>query len=477
MPLPNTLLRGWIRESGWTYESLARRVNSRTLELGYVTGFDRTTVAHWVRGTRPRDPVPEVLCELFSQRLGRSLTPADLGLSVTVGARVGVGAGMWGGTAGADVLRVLGSVPGLRAEGPGRPGSWRGGSGPTRWRSGADADAGDDDVVLPAPRASAGPPRADASEAVTSSVTSAFTGAVTDTSGVGRAVGSPVAHPGVRRTAERFFIAQVDALGGAVTGPMLLAYLQGLLSRSRAVADGTGPGPGAAESAHAARAVCMLARSYIDSCASPEARRSLDCAVELAALGRDHAAGAIALRMLSAEALERGRMPAALAYLRRAGDLAGRAPSPVRAYVAAQAGVVHATSGNRADALGALDAAARLLARVDPTSPELADPFHRYGPEALAYQRAIVLRLLGDPEGAGRALDESVRRRPAEQDRAVLFTLVERAHIHRVAGRREEALCALERAGEVNAQVQSPRAAREIDSLLLLLAELAPPAP
>ncbi|MFI6587624.1 transcriptional regulator [Embleya sp. NPDC050493] len=45
---------------------------------GYSTSCDHTSVARWLDGSVPRDPVPELLAQVFSQQTGRLLKPQDL---------------------------------------------------------------------------------------------------------------------------------------------------------------------------------------------------------------------------------------------------------------------------------------------------------------------------------------------------------------------------------------------------------------
>lgn len=78
---PNRLLRRLIAESGFTHKGLTRRLN----ELGVTRGlsglkYDHGSVLHWIGGQRPGDPVPALLAEIFTLRLGRSVSADDLGM-------------------------------------------------------------------------------------------------------------------------------------------------------------------------------------------------------------------------------------------------------------------------------------------------------------------------------------------------------------------------------------------------------------
>ncbi len=78
---PNRSLRRLIVESGFTHRGLARRLN----DLGVARGlsglkYDHGSVLRWLGGQRPRDPVPVLLAEIFSLRLGRAVSVEELGL-------------------------------------------------------------------------------------------------------------------------------------------------------------------------------------------------------------------------------------------------------------------------------------------------------------------------------------------------------------------------------------------------------------
>ncbi|GAA3442010.1 hypothetical protein [Planomonospora venezuelensis] len=78
---PNRLLKRLIDEAGFTYKELARRVN----DLGVVRGLsglrhDHGSVLRWLGGQRPKDPVPGMLAEIFTLRLGRKVGSEDLGM-------------------------------------------------------------------------------------------------------------------------------------------------------------------------------------------------------------------------------------------------------------------------------------------------------------------------------------------------------------------------------------------------------------
>lgn len=79
---PNRRLDTLIIEAGFSRKGLARRVVDLAVERGYpAPRYDHTSVRRWLRGEEPRPPVPALLAEIFSSRLGRPITPADLGFA------------------------------------------------------------------------------------------------------------------------------------------------------------------------------------------------------------------------------------------------------------------------------------------------------------------------------------------------------------------------------------------------------------
>ncbi|MFD5144759.1 tetratricopeptide repeat protein [Streptomyces sp. NPDC058401] len=448
MPAANHLLHRLIRETGWTYEALARRLNTSAQAAGLTTGYDRTSVAHWLRGSTPRDPVPGLLCEILAARLDRPVGPADIGMHQAglhhAGAHHGTASGRTAsdraapdrpdtGPSGRDqapgphalAAELLATVPGLHPHRRPRGGGEGHRVPEQRERAGAGAE------VETGPGAGPEPGQVPA-----------------------------LSHTALRRAAESFFTGQVDALGGDATAPVLLAYLQSTF-RTALTATGDQGSLSALEIGHAARTVLLLARSYADQCSFAEARRTLSRAASLAELAGEPSTRAIALRMLSQDALDQNQPAVALSYVRQALEIAPRAPDAVRAFVAAQAAQVHAALGDRAQALAWLDAAdgAQGAAAGEP------DPFHTYRPAALEFKRAVVLGLLGDHAAAHAALDASLASRPAQQERAIMLTHVERARLYRMGGREREAAAELRYAEALNRGVNSPRAAREIELL------------
>ncbi|RBM24066.1 hypothetical protein [Streptomyces sp. PT12] len=79
---PNTRLADLFGLAGWSKGELARLVNRQAAAQGHPQlATDTSRVRRWIEmGETPRDPVPEVLATLFTERLGRVVTTEDLGL-------------------------------------------------------------------------------------------------------------------------------------------------------------------------------------------------------------------------------------------------------------------------------------------------------------------------------------------------------------------------------------------------------------
>ncbi|MFJ2650607.1 hypothetical protein ACIO1C_28300 [Streptomyces sp. NPDC087420] len=78
---PNGRLGSWFVRSGWSKGELARQVNRRAREMGaHHISTDTSRVRRWLDGEQPREPIPRILSELFSERFGTVVAVEDLGL-------------------------------------------------------------------------------------------------------------------------------------------------------------------------------------------------------------------------------------------------------------------------------------------------------------------------------------------------------------------------------------------------------------
>jgi hypothetical protein len=89
--VPTRRLAALLDEAGWSHAGLARRVNLACERRDCARSYTPTSVANWLRGMVPADPVPQILVELFTDHLRRPITlpslgypenlPSDLGLA------------------------------------------------------------------------------------------------------------------------------------------------------------------------------------------------------------------------------------------------------------------------------------------------------------------------------------------------------------------------------------------------------------
>ncbi|MGP4001993.1 transcriptional repressor NsdA [Streptomyces sp. 8N706] len=78
---PNDQLGSWFVRSGWSKGELARQVNRRARQMGaHHISTDTSRVRRWLDGEQPREPIPRILSELFSERFGCVVAIEDLGL-------------------------------------------------------------------------------------------------------------------------------------------------------------------------------------------------------------------------------------------------------------------------------------------------------------------------------------------------------------------------------------------------------------
>ncbi len=85
VPVPsdarNEQLTSWFVRSGWSKGELARQVNRRARQMGaHHISTDTSRVRRWLDGEQPREPVPRILSELFSERFGSVVAIEQLGL-------------------------------------------------------------------------------------------------------------------------------------------------------------------------------------------------------------------------------------------------------------------------------------------------------------------------------------------------------------------------------------------------------------
>ncbi|OLZ44151.1 transcriptional regulator [Amycolatopsis coloradensis] len=70
-----------MEEARCSNTGLARRVNMCGAERGLDLRYDKTSVARWLRGQQPRGPAPAVIAEALADKLGRTVTVDEIGMT------------------------------------------------------------------------------------------------------------------------------------------------------------------------------------------------------------------------------------------------------------------------------------------------------------------------------------------------------------------------------------------------------------
>ncbi len=80
---PNVKLAAMIAEARWSHAQVASALLRVAAESGAreLAAVSRSHVSHWVGGSQPSGSAPTLLAETFSRRLGRVVTPEEIGLS------------------------------------------------------------------------------------------------------------------------------------------------------------------------------------------------------------------------------------------------------------------------------------------------------------------------------------------------------------------------------------------------------------
>ncbi|UED83379.1 hypothetical protein [Streptomyces profundus] len=383
--VPNYRLRALLTEAGWTQEALARSVNILGAEIGSSLRYDRTAVAHWLSGTQPRHPVPQLAAEALSRRIGRAITPEAAGFVDTP-------------SEGAPVDPVTGFTALCRSDADATR------RVPLHQRPYRVADA-----VAPG-----APP---APQPV-------------------RGLGQRTEDTKALHDAVEFFAASIDSHGGRHARSALSAYLADdvvpLLSARQP------PRMRAELLVLSSRLAFLLARMYEDGLLHGVAQRYYGYAQRLAGESGDRTSWSVVLRAMSAQAQRLGHLPSALQLAEAAQQGARGAPAAHQAYVQIQLAVVLARGGDRRESLVALNRAERAAERAAGTGA----PFDSYPSAALHFQLASVLEALGDLPGALSALRRSSLERSAADLRGRALTQARFGQLLLKAGHLDEACVA-----------------------------------
>ena len=394
MASPNPSLRRLLTEAGWTEQQLAKAVNATGTETGLTLRYDRSAVSHWLAGRRPWGPVPALLAETLSRRLGRPVTIADIGLSAPLVQTPSVEQSTEQRSEDAiDMLVQLAAFSGERRR---------------LLTSGAYSLAA---LAVPAWAQVRDPVRArhdkdrlePARVCAAEEMMSVFTEADAN-SGGGRA-----------RAALASYLAYdvAPCLNAAASKPL----------RARMLTVAT-------------QLTYLCAFMCFDDDQHGLAQRYYRTALDLAVRNADPAAYAIGLRALSVQARELGHHRPALQLAEVAASTGRRQFPPERqAFFLGQVAVAAAADGDRRGAIEALGAAERLLGKAG--CDALMGSYH---PASLAHQQAAVCELLGDRRGAIDAMSMSIRHRPPGERRSRAITTAWLAELQLANGHLDEAV-------------------------------------
>ncbi|MFC8076722.1 tol-pal system YbgF family protein [Streptomyces sp. NPDC057307] len=375
---PNRLLTALLDEADWNRAELARAVNDLGAAQGLPLRYDRTSVAHWLTGSRPRAPVPDLVAAAFSRRSGRLVTAEETGLArppqttgesfpgpLSVAGHVGdrLAALSRADTDPVRRAQLTGSVYELAAEAP-------------FWHPGR----------RPAPRKGVGP--------------QATSG---DLERLHRMI--------------RVFADLMERHGGDHARSALAAYLAEDISRL--LTTSAVPSLRRELFAGAGQLTHLQARMSMDAGHHSVAQRYFTTALDLAREADDRRLFAITLRAMSLQALFLG-------FGEHAGQLSGAAvdtagsgtDAATRAFLLSQRALTHAHARQPHRAVRDLTAAEAEHDRA--TSP--AGPFTGYPRAGLDYQRARVCLALGDTAEAVRALTASADDRADDRHRSSALT-------------------------------------------------------
>ncbi|MFI5861101.1 hypothetical protein [Streptomyces sp. NPDC051546] len=413
----NDRLGDLLAEAGWSGAELARAVNALGTLHGLALRYDRTAVAHWLSGTRPRRPVPELMAAALTERCGRLVTVAEAGLGAgSTGPGVRPGADPAPAGAGGDGLLRLALQARADGDPRRRPPLLRSPYQPVPVPEAAwDPDPDRDPDPDPDPdRASRGP---------------------------GTRTGMPelaarrhlTAHAQQLRALAVSFSGLYLTHGGVHTRAALAAWLardagafaarhpdgSGAGARGRGMPD---PGGGAADVWRGyAQLTHLLGEMTADAGHHGLAQEYHGIALALARQAGDRRMYAITLRAMSAHAGRLGQPAHAVRLARTAVETAPADGEPgTLAFLLVQRAAAHAHAGQRAAATADLATADRLHGRHAVKPP--GGPFDSYARADLDFARARTHLALGEFPAAAEALERSLRGRPPGQHRATALT-------------------------------------------------------
>ncbi|WP_042375564.1 hypothetical protein [Streptacidiphilus neutrinimicus] len=368
---PNARLRALAQEAGWSGAALARAVNRAGAEIGLTLRYDRTSVAHWMAGTRPPAAVASVVAEALARQLGRPLQLAEVGFVADL-PRGSAGAGAGAGENVPPSRTALRDLTELDTVQP-RTRPYRLGA-PTHF-------------CLAAPRATAARPAPGSGAAAADRVT--------------------VAHVRAAQDMLRTFTTVDSAFGGGHSRAALTGFLRSSVAEWLAA-------PAAPRARRelllvSSALACLAGSMCFDEQRHGVAQAYYQAATLLAAEAYDAPGQAAALCALSVQAQELGHRAHALELAEAASAQRSRLPTWLAAAVTGQLAVAAAARGERRRALTVLQRSSELLGRSEGSGE-----YHRAAHE---HHESQVLSALGDRAGAVAALRRSLQLRPPDERR------------------------------------------------------------
>ncbi|MEV0616573.1 hypothetical protein AB0I81_24875 [Nonomuraea sp. NPDC050404] len=365
----NEALHALIRQAAWNGQGLAEAVNAVGREANFPLAYTRSSAGQWLAGMVPRRPVPHIVAEALSRRLGRQVTTAEAGF--------GESAQEDGdGTSDRLIALAVAGSPANLATSPYRVYRLSGFPGDEEPR----VPAPEPSPNMSAPAGSVRVGRKDVESA--EEMLRLFTGA--DAAG----------GAGHVRTALGLYLANAIA-------PSLAAATREIRAELMSVA---------ARLAYLCGVMCR------DDELHGFAQQYYLIALRLAARAGESGVRARVLTSMSVQAVALGHHDRALALARASvATAAGELPPEECARLLGQRAVAHAAAGDRQGALADMAAAQAGLKRAGDPS--------RTAAAALAYRRGVMLALLGDTPKAITQLEISVRHSPATERHSRAITL------------------------------------------------------
>ncbi|SCD46016.1 hypothetical protein [Streptomyces sp. DvalAA-19] len=437
---PNQALRLLLAEAGWSGAQLAREVNALGAAQGTPLSYDRTAVAHWLAGSRPRSPAPALVAEALSRRLGRPVREEDAGLGPESGAAQGE----------RDAVESLDEA--LRTTGRRRVAL-----------AGAYSLAA---LTIPygpltkpygPPAGTYGPPF--------------IRNAPPDLMPYTTPPSLPSGRVGMAHVASAQELLALFSRGDAVlgAGPVYEPLRQYLAATVLPwLKHDMRPAVRRELLTVASRLTYLCAFTHFDMNRHAAAQRLYLTSAELAGEAGDRVGRGLALRGLSVQAHALGHFTEAHRLAEQAANTALRhVPPHQQAFFHGQLAVTLAGRGDAGHARH-LSLADRCLERSSSSGNTPVGAFH---PGSLALQRAAVAVSTGDRHAAARALDLSLRHRPADERRSRALSLAELAEVQLAMGHLEQACRTWHEFLDVHPVVDSARAD---DRLRLLIARTRP---